>query len=254
MKASIGKIPGASDDASLDGEDANLDGLAEERDDIKSDVESVIGSQAGDGLRAGEGTFTRLVGERGDDLLVGGTGEDSLIGGLGSDRLQGKDGNDLLDANDGVADREVSCGAGTLDNAILDLADEQFLGGFPADCETGVTAPKDQSRFVKISTRALRADDDGVVETKVACPRARTGGCKGQLALETVARRPLALGATDYDLDAGQDEIVKLRLTDSGRALLRKDDDLLAKLTASQRDSLNRPLTRFTRLRLLAPR
>ena len=201
VKASIGKIPGSSGDVNLDGEDANLDGLAEERDDIQADVEVVLGSSAGDGLRAGEGTFTHLSGEGGDDLLVGGAGEDDLTGGLGSDRLQGKGGDDTLNTNDGVADREVSCGDG-VDNAFIDLADEQFLGGFPADCEgCGSVAAQGQSHSIRLSGRSVRADKDGVIRTKVSCPRARTDGCTGRLALETVADRPLALGAKAYDLD-----------------------------------------------------
>ena len=60
LRVSIGNGPASLGDRNLDGEDINRDGLAEERDDVDSDVEVVLGgsardiltaTQAGDGIR-----------------------------------------------------------------------------------------------------------------------------------------------------------------------------------------------------------
>lgn len=81
-----------------------LDGVANdghpgEQDDVRGDVERVIGTEAADLLQAGA-LGVRLSGLGGADQLLGGPGPDRLEGGGGGDVLRGGDGDDELDDGD----------------------------------------------------------------------------------------------------------------------------------------------------------
>lgn len=98
------------------------DGLSGEQDDVRPDIEGVVGSRGNDRL-VGNGKANSLSGNSGDDILLGGGGNDRLepsdFGGsqLGSDVLRGGSGTDTVYANglggpvdlsiDGVANDEV---------------------------------------------------------------------------------------------------------------------------------------------------
>lgn len=69
-----------------DGEDSDADGVVDEADMIRTDIERVIG-----GI--------------GNDLIVGNFGNDTLIGGLGHDTLYGMEGDDEL-RGDGIRDTD----------------------------------------------------------------------------------------------------------------------------------------------------
>jgi Ca2+-binding RTX toxin-like protein len=105
-------IDGAADDGNT------ADGPAGARDNVKTDVE-------------------KLIGGKGADRLSGSAAANSLTGGLGADSLTGFAGNDTLFANDGVADTKIDCDggatSGTADTAHVDGADPATLG-----CETVV--------------------------------------------------------------------------------------------------------------------
>jgi Ca2+-binding RTX toxin-like protein len=66
---------------------------ATERDNIKADVEAVIGGTGDDTITGGSGNET-LHGGDGDDILSGGNGNDVLIGNDGDDELNGGAGDD----------------------------------------------------------------------------------------------------------------------------------------------------------------
>ena len=85
------------------------DGRPGDDDQIRRDVESVIGSSFADVL-VGSPRTTRLSGEDGDDRITGGTGPEQLLGG---------DGQDRIDARDGTADT-VDCGGQMFDRAVVD--------------------------------------------------------------------------------------------------------------------------------------
>ena len=104
-------------DASLDNQ-AN-DGSGDEGDDVRADVETVVGGTSDD----------TLVGGAGPETLAGGAGEDYVDGGAGADALNGGTGPDLLRARDGGTDGSAACGDGA-DFVIADPADNP--GG---DCE-----------------------------------------------------------------------------------------------------------------------
>ena len=132
------------------------DGSAGEADNVRSDVEVIVGSELDDVLSGNDGAqqlfgnagFDRIDGLGGDDVLNGGTGDDELYGGPGRDRLEGSADEDYLDggsgedifegdnvctaepcsgasdfnqARDGEADT-VNCGVGA-DTALVDDVD-----------------------------------------------------------------------------------------------------------------------------------
>jgi Ca2+-binding RTX toxin-like protein len=105
------------------------DGAAGELDDVRSDVEVVVGGLGGDTL-TGNGINNILVGgpntdtitgAEGADRLFGEAGIDFLDGGLGFDYLDGGSENDTVIANDNARD-EVDGGAGALDDCNTDAA------------------------------------------------------------------------------------------------------------------------------------
>jgi Ca2+-binding RTX toxin-like protein len=98
------------DDIADDGN--SNDGPAGARDNLKTDVENLIGGS-------------------GADTLTGSTGNNKLTGGLGADSLFGLGGNDSLFANDGIADTTINCDGGTTDTAHVDALDPAPIG-----CET----------------------------------------------------------------------------------------------------------------------
>ena len=93
-----------------------------ERDNVKTDVENVIGGNGSDRI-VGSAAANRLDGRGGNDQSYGGGGNDVLIGGPGSDRLFGGDGDDTLIARDGIKD--FLDGGGGTDKAAYDAVDER---------------------------------------------------------------------------------------------------------------------------------
>jgi Ca2+-binding RTX toxin-like protein len=85
------------------------DGEFNEHDNVRSNVENVIGGSARDTLHSFD-AFSRLEGRGGDDLLFGESGPDTLIGGPGVDLLDAGSGNDVVDARDGGVD-DIFCGS-----------------------------------------------------------------------------------------------------------------------------------------------
>lgn len=79
------------------------DGIASEADNIKTDVEVIVGGSAGDTITGGSGNET-IHGGAGADIISGGNGNDTLIGNAGDDTLNGGAGDDLFEAegNDSV--------------------------------------------------------------------------------------------------------------------------------------------------------
>jgi Ca2+-binding RTX toxin-like protein len=87
------------------------DGERDEKDNVLSDVEIVLGGAVAD----------RLVGNDQTNVLDAGSGDDYVDGGRGRDSLDGGTGIDVLRARDGSRDL-VSCGEGA-DLAIVDRRD-----------------------------------------------------------------------------------------------------------------------------------
>ncbi len=95
----------------VDVDGAAGDGESQEGDNVRTDVERVLGGSAGD----------RLTGGAGSDALLGYGGDDVVDGGAGAGQLDGGAGSDLLLARDGVADTLL--GGDGVDVAVRDPAD-----------------------------------------------------------------------------------------------------------------------------------
>ncbi|MDP1793924.1 MAG: calcium-binding protein [Acidimicrobiales bacterium] len=86
------------------------DGALGEHDNVRSTVESVVGSAGKDHI-TGTAAAEAFVGNDGNDVLIGGGGNDALSGGDGDDTLRGGDGNDRINGGSGKDD--LDGGAGT---------------------------------------------------------------------------------------------------------------------------------------------
>ena len=98
--------------ASVDNVANDGNGTDGRADNIRSDVERVIGSRYPDSL-LGNGGANHLYGQGGNDVLHGYGGNDYLNGGTHADKLYGSTGNDRLVAKDGYRDVVIDAGAGT---------------------------------------------------------------------------------------------------------------------------------------------
>ena len=115
------------------GDGAN-DGLPGERDDVRADVERVLGGSGPDTLTGAAGG-QRLDGGSGDDVLDGGTGADELIGAAGIDTV-------TYGARvAGVVAAAGQAGAGEPgEGDRIDVSVENLVGGAGADTLTGSSA------------------------------------------------------------------------------------------------------------------
>jgi hemolysin type calcium-binding protein len=108
------------------------DGESGEGDDVRTDVQNVIGGSGSDALTGSSGS-NQLSGGNGGDTLDGGTGLDTLIGGAGADTVSYALRSLPVSVDlDGVADDGV---AGENDTIGVDI--EDVIGGSGADTLTG---------------------------------------------------------------------------------------------------------------------
>jgi Ca2+-binding RTX toxin-like protein len=117
----------------------NNDGEAGEHDNVKTDVENVIGSgtapntlvgSSGDNYLYGGSAVDNLSGGAGDDNLYGYDNADHLQGGAGDDSLSGGNGPDTLDGNAGNDDLYGGDGNDTLNG---DDGDDYFFEDYAAN-------------------------------------------------------------------------------------------------------------------------
>jgi len=97
-------------DTSLDTDNKADDGVVGEKDNIKSDIENIIGGSGNDTITGGSGANT----------IAGGLGNDTIDGGAGADTIKGEAGDDTIDGGAGV---DVSIG-GAGQNTCAVEADE----------------------------------------------------------------------------------------------------------------------------------
>lgn len=105
------------------------DGGPGERDNVASNVETLIGGWGADELR-GNRADNLLLGKAGKDLLRGGGGDDTLQGGNGLDRIQGGSGTDTLKG--GIGADALRGGPGS-DRLFGGPGFDRLFGGAGAD-------------------------------------------------------------------------------------------------------------------------
>jgi len=127
----------------MDGVAAN-DGETGENDNVKADVENIIGSTVADNI-TGNASANRIKGGLGNDILAGGLGDDTFDEGAatsGLDTISGGAGVDTVDYSARVAALTVVLdgvtGSGLSgEGDLLGLDVENVLGGSAADTITG---------------------------------------------------------------------------------------------------------------------
>lgn len=105
------------------------DGGTQEKDNVRQDVERVIGGSGDDMLTANAAGST-LDGSAGNDRLIGRGGADTLLGGPGPDRLEGAGGADWLEG--GASDDLLEGGPGS-DRIEGTSGSDRLYGGAGAD-------------------------------------------------------------------------------------------------------------------------
>ena len=127
---------GTTDDLTVDLDNQADDGTPGEGDNVRSDVEDIVGGDGNDKL-VGSSRPNELEGGLGADLLFGMKGGDGLLGQAGADKLVGGKAPDLLDggaaadrlfARDGGRD-EARCGS-AVDRLKADRVDS-----YGPDCD-----------------------------------------------------------------------------------------------------------------------
>jgi hypothetical protein len=180
-------------------DDLANDGTSNEGDNIRTDVEKVIGTNR-------------------NDTLNGSSGPDILEGALGADSFKGNGGADTFLLRDGVRDNFFCIdGNDTVDKdlqdpfnvpcAFLSLRNPNIVIRFNA-----FTGAVDEGPNVRIAPRALRVNDDNEVLVRLRCPRRLPGGCDGRLALREATRDARRLDSGGYEMRRGRRDTVTLEL------------------------------------------
>lgn len=88
-------------DLTLDMDNKADDGVAGEKDNIKSDIENIVGGSGNDNI-TGSAIANTISGGPGNDSLNGGSGNDFLFGDNDDDSLNGQTGQDTYHGGDGL--------------------------------------------------------------------------------------------------------------------------------------------------------
>ena len=203
------------------------DGGSGEGDDIRTDVEVVIGTGFADTF-TGSGNGETLDGAGGTDRLTGLGGPDTLIGGPGPlDATFGGEGDDAIMLRDGEQDACPSGGPGS-NTFDLDLIDQRRVFGLrlQLSCFFAVFQPGtpltiadfgavDEGPNVRMTVLRPAVGRAGV-RVRLACPAVLRKPCAGPLRVFTLRGRQ-ALATERYSVRPGRARIVVLEL-DGGRA------------------------------------
>ncbi len=203
------------------------DGAAGEGDDVRPDVEHVIGTSADDTL-IGSGGPDTLDGAGGTDRLEGLGGGDTLIGGSGAnDATFGGEGDDSILLRDGLRDACAVGGSGTntVDGDLKDLRDDIgrlrciFPVGrpLPALRDIILIGPVKEGPNVRMRAPAPALRTAGV-RVRLACPAVLRAPCAGPLRVFT-GRGTRVLGVRTYSIDPGRGKVVVVPLAAPERAI-----------------------------------
>ena len=237
--------------ATIDG--AANDGVAGEGDNVKTDIENLIGGAGAD----------TLTGNAAANALFGGAGGDALNGSGGADNLNGAAGADTFATRDGASDN-VSCGAEN-DTVTADPGDAAN-----ADCEdvdTGAAAPaaKPTTAKVKLSKRPITLGRDGKAPVAITCPKTQIGGCSGTVTIDIAAatgkarssrrsRRRTVLGKARYKVRAGKKKTVRVRMSRRGRRKVLRKRRVRCRVSVSNKGKDGKVVTTRQTVTLKAPK
>ena len=192
--------PGDGDSLDYDGEDpvsVSLDGQPNDgragEGDNAIGIEQVRGSRADDTLMGDDGP-NELEGSAGNDLILGMGGNDGLFGENGDDTLVGGLGRDSLRCDIGF------------DSVVLD----------PLDVADGC-----ERRGAAIAAETASVAVSGKAKVRVSCPIEEANPCLGSVVLLSAGT---AIGTGTFNIPAGQTKSANVKLTNRGRAALKRND------------------------------
>jgi Ca2+-binding RTX toxin-like protein len=189
----------AIDDQPFDG-----DRRSNERDNVRSTIERVLGGAGSDTLIGRDGPSDTLVGGAGDDVLDPLRGDDHVDGGAGIDQIRLRD----LSADD------VVCGDG-VDSVAADDRDTAA-----SDCEK---LRRTAAMSLALATRAAYP----TVMVRLVCPPTAFKACGGRVIIRTLGKvqtrngkRTLTVGVRRFTVDAGSERTIGVRIRAGTRQFL----------------------------------
>jgi RTX calcium-binding nonapeptide repeat (4 copies) len=173
---------------SIDDQPTDGDRRNNERDNVRSTIDRVLGGAGSDALIGRDGPSDTLIGGTGDDVIDPLRGDDHVDGGPGIDQIRLRD----LSQDDAV------CGDG-VDSVAADPRDVAA-----PDCEK---VRQTAAMSLALASRAAYP----TVTVRVACPPSAFKACGGRVIIRTLAkvetgngRRVLTMGVKRISLQAGQ--------------------------------------------------
>ncbi len=192
-------------DVSLDDRANDGDRHGNERDNVHSAIDRVLGGSGSDILIGRNGPSDALIGGAGDDLIDPLRGNDSVDGGPGIDQIRVRD----------LSSDQVICGDG-VDSVAADALD-----AVSTDCEK-------VRRAVAMSVALAARAAYPTVMLRVTCPPSAFKSCAGRVLIHSLAKvvrhgnrhRTLTLGVRRFSVAVGQEAVIGLRIRAGARRYL----------------------------------
>jgi Ca2+-binding RTX toxin-like protein len=189
----------AVDDFAFDGDRRN-----NERDNVRSNIERVLGGAGSDALIGRDGASDTLVGGTGDDVIDPRRGDDHVDGGPGIDQIRLRD----------LSQDDVICGDG-VDSVAADLRDTAA-----PDCEkTRRTA----AMSLALAERAAYP----TVMIRLICPPSAFKACDGRVIIRTLGKvethsgkRTLTVGVRRFSVASGSERVIGVRIRAGAKPFL----------------------------------
>src|SRR3954453_211636 len=189
----------AIDDQPFDG-----DRRWDERDNVRSGIDRVLGGAGSDVLIGRDGAADTLVGGTGDDVIEPLRGEDHVDGGPGIDQIRLRD----------LSHDDVVCGEG-VDSVAADDRDTAAV-----DCEK-------VRRTAAMSIAPAGRAAYPTVMVRVVCPASAFKACGGRVIVRSLGKvqtragkRTLTLGVKRISLRAGSDLVFGVRIRSGAKPYL----------------------------------
>src|SRR4051794_19103120 len=190
-------------------DDQNYDGdrRANERDNVRSTIDRVMGSAASDVLIGRDGSSDTLIGGTGDDVIDPRRGDDHVDGGPGIDQIRLRD----------LSHDDVVCGDG-VDSVAADANDTAA-----ADCE--------KTRRTAAMSLALGESRAAypTVMVRLVCPPSAFKFCAGKVLIRSLGKvsqhgrkSPLTAAARRFSLASGSEAVIGVRIRSGARRYLGK--------------------------------
>jgi Ca2+-binding RTX toxin-like protein len=181
----------AIDDQPFDG-----DRRSNERDNVRSTIDRVLGSAATDVLIGRDGPADTLAGGAGDDVIDPLRGEDHVDGGPGIDQIRLRD----------LSRDDVVCGDG-IDSVAADDRDTAA-----PDCEK---VRRTAAMSLALAARAAYP----TVMIRLVCPPSAFKACGGRVIIRTLGkvetnsgRRTLTVGVRRFTVASGSERVIGVRI------------------------------------------